>query len=142
MLDSRKSEDDFVSWFGSRTPLSGADQTLPGDALGKGAYVDFCGENKFSQKQSRALSLKEIKKIQKEARTYNKDWIFRTDFDFKVKVISMMEATFRRLAESVIELEQNNLSLQKRLNEQIRINNELRVLYENIKRDNSNTTVR
>ena len=142
MLDSRRSEEDAVSWFGSRVPLSGADQTNPGDAVGKGAYAEFCLENKFSQKSSRALSIKELKKIQKEARTYNKDWVFRIDFDFKLKVITMLESTFRRLAETIIKLEEDNLNLQKRLNEQVRISNELRVENENAKRNNSNTKVR
>lgn len=95
---ARQSEEDFASWFGKRRPLSGADQTNPGDVLGLGIYQDYLGENKFTTKLSRSLSLKELTKIKKEARVEGREWVFRLEFHNKERVIVMSENLFRRLA--------------------------------------------
>lgn len=89
----QKSENDCARLYGKRVRLSGAGVDKL-DVDGQGSYDRFKFDNKYTEKASYSINIKEWEKLIRQAKLSGKEFIGRIDFANGLKLICMEERTF------------------------------------------------
>jgi hypothetical protein len=104
----KRSEEKTIKIYGRRTPGSGSmDSKL--DVIGEGPYEGLRGENKFTEKKSRALKLEELEKARKQASIHGNDYFMLLDFNLENRYIVLPENDFINLMEELHERRRDSL---------------------------------